>query len=330
MKRKSILIRCFNLLIVLFSMVSGAVAGHAEVVDRIVAIVDDDCITLSELNERLEPYIRKILEADHPPEVRRAILFKIRQDVLNKMIDETLTKQEADRLEVKVDDRKVDQQIERIKRENLLTDEELREVLTAEGHTLEEYRNRLKEQILRMTLINAEVKSKVAITDRDIRDYYEAHKADYEATEKYRLRTILIKVPSSASADEKEAALKRMESVVKALRSGAAFDKLARQYSEEEATAAEGGDLGLFTLDELSAEFRKTVYAMSEGQVSPVLQTPEGYRILMVQEIEKKPGKRLKEASIEIHQKLYEKFVDEKYNAWLKALRDRSYVKIIL
>jgi peptidyl-prolyl cis-trans isomerase SurA len=247
---------------------------------------------------------------------------------LNKLIDEKLTSQETARLNVSVDDREVDQHIEQIKSEHFLTEEELRKSLAAEGYTLEEYRQRIKEQILRVRLINIEVKSKIAVTEKDIRDYYEEHKEDYQGVRKYHLRTILIRVPPSASADQEKAGLEKMESIVEMLESGAAFDELAKQYSQD-GTAAAGGDLGLFALDELSAEFQETVRRMDEGQISPVLHTPKGYQILMLQEMKKMPGKTLKEARIEIHERLYRELVEEKYRAWLKALRDRSYVKII-
>ena len=325
---RSIPINFFGFLIILCSLVSGAVAGYAELVDRIVAAVNDDAITLSELNEAIEPYVQQIREAHYPPEARREILFKLRQDILNKLIDEKLTSQETARLNVSVDDREVDQHIEQIKSEHFLTEEELRKSLAAEGYTLEEYRQRIKEQILRVRLINIEVKSKIAVTEKDIRDYYEEHKEDYQGVRKYHLRTILIRVPPSASADQEKAALEKMESIVEMLESGAAFDELAKQYSQD-GTAAAGGDLGLFALDELSAEFQETVRRMAEGQISPVLHTPKGYQILMLQEMKKMPGKTLKEARIEIHERLYRELVEEKYRAWLKALRDRSHVKII-
>ncbi|UCD86905.1 MAG: peptidylprolyl isomerase [Desulfobacterales bacterium] len=329
MKGRSIPIRHFCFLFILCGLAWGAVSGYAEVVDRIVAIVNDDCIALSELNEALKPYVEQIRGAHYPPEVEREMFFKLRQDMLNKMIDQKLTNQESERLNVVVDDREVDQQIERIKSEHFLTDEELRKSLETEGYALEEYRKRIKEQMLQMKLINIEVRSKIAITEKDIRDYYEAHKTDYQGMQKYHLRTILIRVPPSPSVDQRKAAREKIESIADALKSGAAFDELAKQYSED-GTAAEGGDLGLFTLDELSVQFRDTVALMAEGQISPVLETPQGYQLLMLEEIKGTPGKNLKEVSIEIHERLYRELVEEKYKAWLKALRERSYVKVIL
>jgi len=319
----------FSFLIILCSLVWGVVAGYAELVDRIVAIVNNDCIVLSELIEAVEPYVEQIRGANYPPEKEREMVFRLRQELLNKMIDQKLTSQETERLKVLVDDREVDQQIEQIKSQHFLTDEDLRESLAAEGYALEEYRKRIKEQILQMKLINIEIKSKIAITEKEIKDYYEAHKEDYKRAQEYHLRTILIKMGPSAIADEKKAALEKVVAILRAFESGSDFEELARQYSED-GTAAAGGDLGLFTLDEISTEFRETVRWMAEGEVSPVLETSKGYRFLMLEEIKEMPPKTLKEVSIEIHERLFREFVEEKYKAWLKGLRDRSYVKVVL
>jgi parvulin-like peptidyl-prolyl isomerase len=124
-------------------------------------------------------------------------------------------------------------------------------------------------------------------------------------------------------------ALEKVVAILRAFESGADFGELARQHSED-GTAVQGGDLGLFTLDELSAEFRGAVVSMAQGQISPVLETPKGYQLLMLEEIKETPAKTLKEVSIEIHERLFQEFVEERYSAWLKGLRDRSYVKVIL
>jgi len=328
MKRQSIRTKFFSLLIILCSLALGAAAGYTELVDRIVAIVNDDAITLSELNEAYLPFAQQIREANNPPEVEREMIFKLRQEILNKLIDQKLTDQETERLQVSVNDKEVDQRIEQIKSEHFLTEEDIRKTLAAQGHTLEGYRERIKEQLLRVKLINIEVKSKIAVSGKEIQDYYEEHKEEYQGGQKYHLRTILIKASPSAGADQKKVALEKIKSIVRELKSGAAFDELARKYSQD-GTAAAGGDLGLFTLDELLQEFQETVLWMAEGQISPVLETPKGYQILMLQEIKKIPGKTLEEARIEIQERLYRELVGEKYNAWLKRLRERSYVKII-
>ncbi|MGD8512829.1 MAG: peptidylprolyl isomerase [Deltaproteobacteria bacterium] len=306
----------------------GAVAGRGEVVDRIVAIVNEDVITLSELSEAAEPYARKIGDAFYEPEEERRMLFKVREEILNKMIDQTLTNQESKRLGISVLESEVEQRLEKIKSDKFLTEEDLQQALAAEGYTLEEYRKKMKEQMLRIKLINVEVKSKIAITEEEIRGDYDKHKETYQEKNKYHLRTILFRVPDLATAEEKEGTLKRMRAIVEALKAGAAFDELARQYSDD-ITAKEGGDLGLFSLEELSSQFRETVRWMKAGEVSPVLETPQGYQLLMLQEIQHTPGKTFQEAKIEIEERLFRKLVDEKYAEWLQGLRKRSYIKVI-
>lgn len=309
-------------------MLSGSAACYGELLDRIVAIVNDDPITLSELNEALKPYARQISSSNYGPEEERKMLFGIRQDILNRMIDETLSDQESKKLGVSVDENDVDGQIEQMKSQHFLTEEELRKALAGEGYTLEQYRQRIKEQLLRLKLISIEVKSKIAITEKEIRDYYEEHEEAYQGKDKYHLRSILISVPSSATADQKADALRKIQTIVDKFNAGAAFDKLAKQYSEAP-TAEQGGDSGMFFLEELSPEFRDAVRSMNEGQISQPLESAQGYQILMLQEIENSHGKTLKEARIQIQEKLFREVVEEKYKAWLTALRERSYIKII-
>ncbi|MBW2037418.1 MAG: SurA N-terminal domain-containing protein [Deltaproteobacteria bacterium] len=320
--------KAFLAIIISLWFASGTGRASAEVVDRIVAIVNNDTITLSELNEELEPYAEQIRESHYTPEQKRKALFKLRQEILDRMIDQKLTDQESKKLGISIRESEVDKTIEEIKHQYFYTDEELRGVLAEEGLTLEEYRARIKEQLLQIKLVNIEVKSKIAITAKEIQDYYQRHKNEYQSRKKYHLRTILIGVPSSATPDQKLSALNRIEAVVAEFKKGASFENLARRYSED-ITAADGGDLGLFSLRELSPQFQQAVRKMKEGEISPVLETPHGYQVLMLQKVIELPGKTLKEARIEIQEKLFRNMVEKKYKAWLKSLRERSYIKII-
>lgn len=328
MYRQMVAMKAFIRVFVLLSLLSGTPAAHGELVDRIVAIVNDEAITLSELNGSFEPYAKQIRNALYGPQEERRMLSKVRQDILDKMINQKLTDQESKRLGISVHESEVEQSIEQIKREHDFTEEELKRSLAAEGYTLDEYRERIKEQMLRIKLINIEVKSKVAITEEDIRNYYEDHKSAYGGTKQYHLRTILIRMPSWQTTNHRAEVLKRLEEVVDKLKTGAAFDELARQYSEDVSGKA-GGDLGWFSIEELSPEFRETLRGMKAGQISPALQTPQGYQVVMLEEIKDSPGKTLKEVRIEIQEKIYREVVEEKYKTWLQALRERSYVKVI-
>lgn len=302
--------------------------SHAELVDRIVAIVNADVITLSEINEAIKPFVKQVQDAPYGPAEKRQLLYKIRQDVLNRMIEQKLAEQESQRLGVFVHDSEIDKRLEIVKNENHLTDEALSRALEAEGYTLEEYREKIKEQLLSMKLVNMEVKSKIAITEDEIRKHYENHKKNYAGEQKYHLRTILIKAPFGEQVEDDENALKKIEMVVEALKAGVPFEDAARQYSDD-LSAEEGGDLGFFTIDELAPELRETVRWMKEGEVSSVLRTALGYQLLMVEAIRLSSGKTLEEAKTEIQEQMFRGEVERKYKAWLEALRERSYIKII-
>ena len=300
----------------------------AEVVDRIVAVVNNDIILLSELDESFEPYTDRIMALGYSVDEERQMLFNIREEILNQIIDQKLTDQQIKRSKITVSDDEIDSAIERLKEANFFTDEELREMLGAEGLTIEEYRKRIKDQILRAKLVNFEIKSKIVITKKDIDTYHKSHSDKYGGVKKYRLSNIIMKVPSFASAEEKLGVSEKMEMVLAKLKSGEPFDKMVDSYSESRFFKDEGG-LGLFELKELSLKIQETIKDMKAGEFTSVLDTDYGYQIFYIQEIVNVPGKSLEEASPEIEDILYKEIVDEKFRSWLDELRKMSHIKTI-
>jgi peptidyl-prolyl cis-trans isomerase SurA len=303
-------------------------AHGAEIVDRIVAVVNDDIITLFELNRSLKPYEDKIYALGYPEEKERKMLFKVREGVLNQLIDKKIEDQQIKRSNINISEEQIDQTIERIKGQNLFTDEDLRHALAKDGWTMEAYRENIKEEILRTRLVNLEVKSKIVITEEDIAAYYEKHLDTYGGKQKYHLRNILITIPTFADESKKLEIRGKLDEILNELNSGESFETMARNYSES-STAPEGGDLGLFELDSLSPQLQKTIKGMKPGEVTPVLETDQGYQIFFLQEILKTPGKSLKDVSPEIQRILYEENADKKYQEWIEGLRKQSTIKII-
>jgi peptidyl-prolyl cis-trans isomerase SurA len=311
-----------------FSFPFIAKVESAEIVDRIVAVVNDDIITLLELNRFLKPYAEKIKTLGYPLEKERKMLFKVREDILNNLIDQKIKDQEIKRFKITISQKEVDQTIERIKEANFFTDEDLRTALAKDGLTMEEYREQIKEQILRTKLVNLKIKSKIVITKEDIKSYYENNSDKYGGQEKYHLRNIIMKVSPFADEKEKLEIKTRMEAILDKLNSGQSFETMARTYSES-SLAAEGGDLGLFGLDKLSPQLQKAIKGMKADEFTPVLDTDQGYQIFFVQEVVKTPGKSLEEVSPEIDRILFNEIVDKKFQSWLKDLRKESHIKII-
>ncbi len=300
----------------------------AVIVDRIVAVVNNDIITLSELNLVLDPYVKKVQSMGYPPEKENATLYKIREDMLNQMIDSKLADQEIKRVKISVDEKEVDSAIERMKETRFFTDEELRAALSQQGMTIEEYRAKIKEQLLRARLVALEVKSKIVITEEDVKSFYEAHPEKYGGEQRYHLRNIIMQVPPAAGRSQQAEIMNRMQAVLERLNAGESFASLARSHSEAPA-AAEGGDLGFFKLDTLSPQLQEAVKDLKAGDYTPILETDQGLQIFYIQEIETTKGKALKDVSSEIQEKLYNETVDQKYRTWLDELKKKSHIKII-
>ncbi len=304
-----------------------APAARAEdetVVDRIVAVVNNEIILLSELRERMAPYMEKMASMSYDDQRLREMTFKIRQDLLEQMIDQMLTDQEIRRLGIRVEDQQVDAAVERIKEVNLYTDEQLREVLNRQGLSYEQYRERIREQLLRTELVNREVKSKIVITADEINAYYEAHPEIYGGGgRRYHLRNIIMKVPSEPGAEE--AVAERMSAVHEALEGGADFAEMAREHSES--LAEEGGDLGAFELDSLSSRLREVVADLPVGGFSGVIRTEMGHQIFYLEDIIETGGKPLDQVREEIQEKLYQEVVNERFAEWLEDLRGRSHIR---
>jgi peptidyl-prolyl cis-trans isomerase SurA len=303
-------------------------AKSAEIVDRIVAVVNDDVITLIELNSSLKPYTEKIGSLGYPPEKEQELLFKVRKDMLDRLINQKIEDQEIKRLKVDISEEQIDQTIERIKETNYLTDEQLRAALAKDGLTMEEYRKKIKSQILRTRLVNLKVKSKIVITKEDVKAYYEKHIEDYGGKQKYHLRNIIMKVSLFSDTKKKLEIQARMDEILEKLKAGESFEVLAAKYSESPA-ASDGGDLGEFEFDSLSPQLQTAIEKIKPGEFTPVLDTDQGYQIFFIEEILSAQGKTLEEVTPEIESKLFNESIDKKYRAWIGDLKEQSVIKII-
>jgi peptidyl-prolyl cis-trans isomerase SurA len=325
--RLSFYLRGWILLIVGIFPIRAAATDTA-VVDRVVAVVNEDIITLYDLNQAMKPYEANIRALGYSPEKEHETLFKLRTDLINRIIDRKLTDQAVKKDNIEVSEKEIDAAIERIKESRALTDEDLRAGLSQQGLTMDEYRQNVKQQLLRNILVNREVKSKIVITEDEIKRYYDAHSEKYAGETKYHIWSIFIRIPESAGDVTKRLARERMEAVAAQLKQGQPFESLAAQKSDSP-LAPEGADLGLYRLDELSQQLQKPVKEMKAGDFSSILDTDMGYQIIYVQKIIKTDAKSLDDVKSEIQQTLYEEAIDNRFQAWLENLRKKSHIQII-
>ena len=314
-----------------FSVVVFSINAQAEeslVVDRIVAVVNDEIITLYDLNETLRPYEENIQALGYSPEKLRETLFKLRSDVLNKLVEQKLADQQIKKNNLTISTQELDNTIERIKESRSYTDEDLRAGLAEQGLTIEEYRENLKKQLLRGKLVTREVKSKIVITREEIEKYYNENSEKYAGETKYHLWNIFIRFSQMTDESKKQNSFGKMEAVLSELKQGRSFESLAAEEPDSPESPA-GTDLGLYLLDELSPQLRNVVKDMKAGEYSPILENDRGYQIIYVQKVLVTDPKSLSDVETEIEDVLYNEAIDNRYNTWLSELRKRSHIKII-
>ena len=307
---------------------SSRAGDNAEVIDRIVAIVNNDIIVLSELNERMKPYVERISKMGYPPEKEKKMIFKIREDLIKTMVDQKLTDQEVKKFGIKIDDAEVLNAIERIKQKNSLTEEQMLADLERQGMTLESVKNNIRKQMIRGRLLNVAVKSKIVIIEEDAREYFENHPEEFKGAKKVHLWNIMTTTPKFAFQAEIEAGRGYMQQVLERLDAGEAFNVIARELSSQKGPLI-AHDIGMFRLGVLSPEVRDAVGDLKEGQHTGLLDTDNGYQIFYVQKVVAGPGKKFEEVLPEIEEKLFNEQVDRRFGEWLRDLRKKSHIQIV-
>jgi peptidyl-prolyl cis-trans isomerase SurA len=308
---------------------AGLMAGPcfaAVTCDRVVAIVNNQVITLYELNNRIKEMTGH--SAEELKARNESQFLDVRRQILQLLIDEKITEEKIKELKIKVSEETVDAAIEKIKRDNRLTQEDLLAKLQSEGLTYAKYREKIKGEIERSDLIEYEVSSKILISDKDIARYYDEHKSTFVIGDRVHLASIFLLRKNPNDPVENEELKKKGEEILAKLKAGVDFSELAKRFSQGPGADA-GGDLGVFQWDQLDPEAKKILEGVPEGGYSDLIFRANGVQIIKV--VERQGGKRrpLEEVKAAIHDVLYREEVNRKYESWLKGLRESSYTKII-
>jgi len=299
-----------------------------EIVDRVVAVVNNEVVSLYDLNQRVAPFIEKIKKAGGTLSEQDALIRKIREKQLNLLIDEKLADQEIRRLKIRVSKKQVDQALDRFRSSNGITMAQLESALADQGRSLESFRKEIKSQILRARLVNQEINSKVVITGEEVAAYYKSHPDEFGAKKKFRLKNIVMKVSGLQAEDGIDAILKKMEQIHERLVAGESFDVLAREYSQAP-NAGDGGTLGDISVNILAPKIRRALEALHPGEFTDVIETDQGFQIFYLEAIDEKSAESFEKNKARIEDTLYNELVNKKYAEWLRDLRARALIKLI-
>lgn len=318
MKRLSIFI-----LIILFFMIHAG-SQAAILLDRVVAVVNQEVITWSDLYKAMEFEASDKMQGLKDEEKRK--IFKENEGVfLESLIDIKLQLQAAKQAGIDATPEDVNDAIADIKKKYSIDEAALIESLKKEGFTLEEYKKKIAEQIILSRVVSQQVRNKIVVSESDIGKYMEENKDLLMDGEAYRIRQIFFKEP--AVSTDRKTIEEKADAVLQELKAGEDFSSLAKKYSEDPSRKT-GGDLGFIKKSYMAKEFINAVSQMKAGDVSQPFWTDRGLHIIKLEEkAESLSEAELKEA---VKNKLLEKYFSEKYRSWLRGLRGNAYIEVRL
>jgi peptidyl-prolyl cis-trans isomerase SurA len=296
---------------ILFTNAIPGSASGSVVVDRVVAVVNDEIITLSDLQRE---------EALKKGEAARDDRL-----VLEDMIDRKLQMAAAKRAGVDVTDKELDEAVADITKRNNMDLLQFGMALAKEGLTLEQYRAELREQITLSRLFNKYVRSNVNVDEAEARAFYQNNPKTYSLPEEIRVRQIFLALPDKATPEQAAAVREKAQAVYARAQKGEDFIHLVREVSQG-ATASEDGDLGYMRRGDALPEIEEAARAMKAGDSSSPFLCAGGYNIIKLEEVRTtvRPFEKVKD---EIMKKLYEQKMENTYRSWLQALRGDSHIE---
>jgi peptidyl-prolyl cis-trans isomerase SurA len=310
----------------LAAALAAAPAARARVVERIAAVVGDAIVLASEVEERVAPLMTDVNQIPDPDK-RAARAAALRREVLDRLIDDELIVQQAAELKLSISDEQVDASIEEIKKQNNLTDEQLREALRSQGMTMASYRADLRRQLLRFRVLNIAVGSRVNVSDDEVRSYYDRHMKDGSNVQ-VRASHVFIAIPDGADAQVVAEKRAQAERILQRAQAGEDFAKLAREASDDAATRADGGDLGYFGKDMLPKSIEELVFSMKVGDIRGPVRADRGFHVIKLVDRKVQPPKPFDEVKDDIRNQLRQKEMERQTKIYLADLRKKTLVDI--
>ncbi|NWF51653.1 MAG: peptidylprolyl isomerase [Nitrospirae bacterium] len=292
--------------------------------DRVVAVVNKEVITWSELYKVME--FEATDQVKNLSEEEKAKIFKENEPFfLETLIDMRLQLQEARNLGIGISHEEVDEAIENIKKKYSMSDEDFIASVKKEGFTLEEYKKRLAEQILINKVVQYEIRNKIVVSDAEVKKYIDTNEDIFTGGEKYRLRQIFFKRPENDI--ETKSIEEKAQLVIERLRAGETFSELARVYSDDPSGKV-GGDLGIIEKSHLAVEFINALSKMKPSDYSMPFWTERGLHIIRLDE--KISPQNIDDLKEDVRKKLADTKFIESYKNWVKGLREKAFIEIRL
>ena len=294
------------------------------VVDRVICVINSDAVTLYELDEA-EAYYLYENKMQPPPDAERTAL---REKVLSGIIERRLQLQQAEREKIVIEDSELKEQLDDLqKRLGATTQAEFEAQVKAQGLTFEALKKRLTDQLMIQRIIRRKVALRVTVTEEEIDQYLNSNRDKLETGLTFEARHILFIPQAGTGEDGWQAARRRADDVYGRVMAGEDFGELAAEFSEDTATAKNGGRLGILKRGELAPDIEKAVLRLSPGEHAPPFRSEVGYHLFELDSKETLAGEQLAQARNQIRDILYRQKYDARLKEWLTEIRSKAIIE---
>lgn len=302
--------------------------AEARVIERIIAIVNEEIVTWSELEDLARPILAQVDQIADPVEREQTRDRQLRR-MLDDLVGQRLIMQEASRRRITVDDEAVSEHIERIKAQQSWDDERLSMYLSAQGLSLGEFKKQVREQLLRRQIIRRILGAKLQVSERELKDYYREKltqaKTDYEVDAAH----IILNVPANATPAE-EAAVRQQANELRARAEGGEdFTALVGKYSQGPRAQA-GGKLGWIRRGNLDPTLEEAFFALEPGSFGGPVRTNFGYHVITVIARKALAPQTYEEAVPTLTQELQDQKLQAEMTRWVADMKKKAFIEIRL
>ncbi|HEY2408513.1 MAG TPA: peptidylprolyl isomerase [Polyangiaceae bacterium] len=299
--------------------------ARATVVERVVAIIGDRAILLSDLKARARPFLVQVGQGVPPGAQRNAAISQVYKGVLDKIIDEELEERAAITAKINISAKEIDEAIARVAAQNQLSPDKLLSEAERSGITEQQYREELRRQLLQAKLVNVRLQGRIRVTDEDLHAAYK--KLVVEEREHLGLRVAWIRLAQAGHpAAERHALADRVAELARSQD----FAALARQYSDDVSSRGQGGVLSAGKLTDLPPELARISLSLDTGDVSPALQVGGDYVIVRVLSRDASQLPSFDDARRELGERVYMEKMGQSRRTWLDGLRRQNHVEMRL
>ena len=315
------------LLLIVLGLHTPLLSAQEQLLDRVIAVVNQEVITQSEFDALFFPLRAQLESAYQGPELE-AQLRSVQQKLISQLIEDKLVLSEAKKRGVEVTDEEVNEKLDEFKKQ-FGVEQDFNTALKAQGLDVNSFKARLRDQIAIQKLHYVEVQRKVIVSPVEIKNYFDEHPNEFNEKEKVKVWSIMI--PKSDHAvrtgmgDEK--ARKQAESVLKELKKGKDFSELAKTNSQD-THAKDGGLVGYVTKGDMMESIDSVLFQLPEGAFSEIIETERGYHIFKSGDRLPPKSLSLDEAREAIHNLLFRKKGNARFEAWMEELRRKAYISI--